>query len=89
MYGNQLLRILPVPKVPGTRVYIRYRFKQNIDSNISITGSAQAGYTINIGNALAEVYIDGNLCYNGDVFLRKDGSEGNQIAMEEYINQMF
>ena len=61
----------------------------NLLNVITITGSAQAGYTINIGNALTKVYINGDLYYNGDVFLRKDGSEGNQVGMDEYINRMF
>ena len=61
----------------------------NLLNVITITGSAQAGYTINIGNALTKVYINGDLYYNGDIFLRKDDSEGNQVGMEEYINQMF
>jgi hypothetical protein len=54
-----------------------------------VTGNAQTGYTINIGNALSKIYLNGvNLYYNNEQLLTQDNTD-NQVTFGEYINQNF
>jgi hypothetical protein len=61
----------------------------NLPNAITVQGDSTTGYTINIGAANSKVYINGDLYYNNDLFLRIANSDGNQVGMDEYINQMF
>jgi hypothetical protein len=45
-------------------------------------------YTINIGNAVLNVFINGILYYNGGLVYRQQNQYSNSLAMEEYINQL-
>jgi methyl-accepting chemotaxis protein len=60
----------------------------NLGTGITVTGDALNGYTITIGNALSSVYINGNLYYNNDLLFKKATSEGNQVGIQEFINQL-
>ena len=61
----------------------------NLNNVITVTGNAQTGYTINIGNALSKIYLNGvNLYYNNEQLLTQDNID-NQVTFGEYINQNF
>ena len=62
---------------------------EKLSNVINVQGDAASGYTINIGFATSKVYINGDLYYNNDLFLRNANSDGNQVGMNEYINQFF
>jgi hypothetical protein len=60
----------------------------NLNNVITVTGNAQTGYTINIGNALSTIYLNGvNLYYNGEKLLTQDTTD-NQVTFGEYISRI-
>ena len=47
------------------------------------------GYNIEIGTALSNVIINGNLFLNGDLVYRQQGTYNNAVEYEQYTNQEF
>ena len=60
----------------------------NSISGITVTGTAATGYTINIGNVLSKIYVNGDLYYNNNLLLQRNTEFNNAVGFEEYINQM-
>ena len=79
---------LNITTLSGLVNTISGHISNNNNSAITVTGDALNGYTITIGNALSSVYINGNLYYNNDLLFKKATSEGNQVGIQEYINQL-
>jgi hypothetical protein len=47
------------------------------------------GYNIEIGTALSNVFINGNLYLNGGLVYRQQGTYNNAVEYEQWINQEF
>ena len=77
-----------ITTISGLVNTISGHISNNNNSAITVTGDALNGYTITIGNALSSVYINGNLYYNNDLLFKKATSEGNQVGIQEFINQL-
>ena len=66
----------------------RINNNNNLGNAITLSGDVANGYTITIGDGLSKVYINGNLYYNNDLLFKKASSDGNQIGVQEFINQL-